>query len=274
MREFWARTFLVELIGVFGVVFFSAGVVCVNQMTSQDRAAQEAEESRPSSRPVPPVTLHQPGLFGVALAQGTILAVLLAVTVPVTGGYLNPAVTITQWAFGRTGSKRAGALLVAQLAGSALAATALRLVFKLDVLQAAEFGAPHINSRAYPALLTQYTIIAGSSIELLLTFFLVLAMFAPIGSAGDPARMGLAPGMVQTAAALFALPLTGAALNPARWFGPVLWEWASRPASGLSTNPWADFLVYLSGPILGALLAGLFCARLLPTPAAPTPGKK
>jgi len=69
MREFWARTFLVELIGVFGVVFFSAGVVCVNQMTSQDRAAQEAEESRPSSRPVPPVTLHQPGLFGVALAQ-------------------------------------------------------------------------------------------------------------------------------------------------------------------------------------------------------------
>ena len=279
MRELWPRTILVELVGVFGVVFFSAGVVCVNQMTTQERSEVlgEGEDGRPSTRAVPPVTLHQPGLFGVALTQGVILAVMLAVTVPATGGYLNPAVTIAQWAFGRIDSQRAAALLGAQLAGSALAASALRLVFKLDVLQAARFGTPHMNlGFAYPALVNQQaTVIAGSGIELLLTFFLALAMFAPIGSAGDPARMSLAPGMVQTAAALFALPLTGAALNPARWFGPVLWEWASGPAPGApSTNPWADFLVYLSGPILGALLAGLFCARMLPTPAAPTTGKK
>src|SRR5438309_1807800 len=105
MRDPWPRTILVELVGVFGVVFFSAGVVCVNQMTTPESAASGA-----------PLTLHQPGLFGIALAQGVILAVLLAVTVPVTGGYLNPAVTIAQWAFGRIDSQRAGVLLAAQLA--------------------------------------------------------------------------------------------------------------------------------------------------------------
>jgi glycerol uptake facilitator-like aquaporin len=78
---------------------------------------------------------------------------------------------------------------------------------------------------------------------------------------------------------LVGFPLTGAALNPARWLGPVLWESMSRgpvllesmsrPDSG--PNPWADFLVYLSGPTIGALLAGWFWARIMP---APTPGKK
>jgi aquaporin Z len=262
MREPWIRTVLVELVGVFGLIFFSAGVVCMNHLTTPGMPT-----------PTAPLTLHEPGLFGVALAQGVILAVLLALTVPVSGGYLNPAATIALWAFGRIDSKRTVALLGAQLLGSVLAATALRLMLKADVLALARFGAPHINvGFAYPSQLNQYTVLAGSGIELLLTFFLALAMFAPIGSAGDPARASLAPGMVQTAAALFAFPLTGAALNPARWFGPVVWEWATESAS--DTSPWADFLVYLSGPVLGALLAALFCARLFPAPAPPTTAKK
>ncbi len=63
---------------------------------------------------------------------------------------------------------------------------------------------------------------------------------------------------------LVAFPLTGAALNPARWFGPVVCD----AVTGASNQPWSDFLVYLAGPILGALLAGLFCARVLPAPEA------
>jgi aquaporin TIP len=249
MRQRWQRTALVELVGVFGVVLFSAGVVCVNQMTT----------ANPQQAGTAPLTLHQPGLFGVALAQGLILAVTLALTAPVSGGFLNPAATLTLWAFGRIDSARAGVLLAAQALGSALAAGCVRLIFSPDILQSAHYGAPHVNALAYPVL-NQNTVLAGSGVELVLTFFLVLAIFAALGQAGDFLRPGLAPGMVQAAAVLVGFPLTGAALNPARWFGPVLWESISGPASG---NPWSDFLVYLSGPTLGALLAGLFWTRMV-----------
>jgi glycerol uptake facilitator-like aquaporin len=245
------RPALVELVGTFGLVLLSAAVVCVNQMTTP--ASQQPGTA--------PLTLHQPGLVGVALAQGLILAVLLALTVPVAGGYLNPAVTLMQWAFGRMDSLRAALLIGAQVLGSLLAGGCLRLIFNAEILQAAKYGAPHVNPLAYSAL-NQSTMFAGSGVELLLTFFLVMAMFGVIGSAGDPLRAGLAPGMVQAVAVLVGFALTGAALNPARWFGPVVCE----AISGASSNPWSDFLVYLAGPILGALLGGLFCARVLPAP--------
>ncbi len=234
---------LVELVGVFGLVLISSGVVCVNQMTSQPAGTA-------------PLTLHQPGVFGIAVAQGLSLAALLALTVPVSAGYLNPAITLTQWAFGRMESGRAAYLVAAQVLGSVLAGGCLRLLFTADILQTARYGAPHVNPLAYPAL-SQLTVFAGSGVELVLTFFLGFAIFALTGPA-DPVRSGVVPGMVQTAAALVAFPLTGAALNPARWFGPVL----ADAISGASSNPWADFLVFLSGPILGALLAGLFCSRV------------
>jgi aquaporin TIP len=278
MQEGWPRTVLVELVGVFGLVFFSSGVVCVNQLTTpaprQLDSRADGYDAETVRQGTAPLTLHQPGLIGVALAQGTILAVLLVLTVPVTGGYLNPAVTVTLWAFGRVDSFRAGVLVGAQMLGSVLAATALRLVFDPAILQTARFGTPHVNALAYPILSTHSTL-AGSGVELLLTFFLVFAMFGALGPTGDPAKPSLAAGMVQTAAVLLGYPLTGAALNPARWLGPVLWE--SVSAAGLAASPWKDFLVYLSGPILGALLAGLFCIRVAAPapPAAPAgPGKK
>ena len=116
MQERWQRTALVELVGVFGLVLFSSGVVCINQMTTSD-ATQAGKAA---------LTLHQPGLFGVAMAQGAILVVMLALTVPVSGGYLNPAVTVMLWAFGRMESARVGTLLGAQVLGSVLAAGCLR----------------------------------------------------------------------------------------------------------------------------------------------------
>ena len=63
------------------------------------------------------------------------------------------------------------------------------------------------------------------------------------------------------AAVIIGFPLTGAALNPARWFGPVLWE-LSLADAGSRRGPMADMFVYLAGPILGALLAGLVCFKM------------
>jgi glycerol uptake facilitator-like aquaporin len=247
------RVAVVELVGTFGLVFFCAAVVCVNQTTTPAQQSATA-----------PLTLHQPGLVGVALAQGAIVAVLLALTAPVTSGYLNPAIAVAQWALGRLDTLRAALLFVAQVAGAILAGISLRLIFSAEIVQAARYGAPHINRLAYPTL-DLSTLCAGGGVELLLTFFLVVAIFGVIGSAGDPLRWGLAPGLVQAAAVLVALPLTGAALNPVRWLGPVVCD----AVTGASSQPWSDFLVYLAGPILGAVLAVLFCTRVLPTPEAP-----
>jgi glycerol uptake facilitator-like aquaporin len=82
-------------------------------------------------------------------------------------------------------------------------------------------------------------------------------MFAALGVGSDGTRGGA----LLTAVVLFAFPLTGAALNPARWFGPVCWEYVSW--NGTGPNPWLDALTFVAGPILGALAGGMFCFRFL-----------
>lgn len=245
------RAFVLEAIGAFGLVLFSAGMQCVNQMT------QPAGLSATT-----PLSGHQPGLVGIALGQGLILAALLAVTAPITGGYLNPAIAITLWVFGRLETPRAAALIGAQFLGGLLAAIALRFVFDAELLQAAQFGAPHVSTLAYHPL-TASALLAGSGVELLLTFFLVFAIFSLAGA--DALKLGLVAGMIATACALFGFALTGAALNPARWFGPTLLEAISTTPA---RNPWTDTLVYLAGPILGALLGGFLAFKLTPGKAA------
>ncbi len=241
------RAYLIELLGTFALVYIAAGVVCVNQVTtSVEQAAGTA-----------PLTLHQPGVFGMALAQGLMLAAMLAVTVPYSGGFLNPAITLMLWCFGRMDTGRAAWLIGAQLIGAVLAATCLRFTFTVDILQSAHYGTPHINPLAYEAL-TQASVTAGTAVELLLTFFMVFAIFGTLGAATDLRWPALAGGAALTAGVLFGYPLTGAALNPARWFGPVFLE-----AIGGARNPWADALVYVAGPILGALAGGLLCFKLL-----------
>src|SRR6266481_5626062 len=116
------RIVFIELVGAFGLVLFSAGLVCINEMTTQ--------------------AAHQPGIFGIALGQGLILAALLALTAPVTGGYLNPAITLALWVFNRLETTRAAWLIAAQFAGSVLAAVCLFYTFDVALLKDVHFGAP------------------------------------------------------------------------------------------------------------------------------------
>jgi aquaporin Z len=206
------------------------------------------------------LTSHQPGAFGVALGQGLILAALLALTAPVTGGYLNPAIVIMLWVMGRIDQRRAAILAIAQIAGSILAALCLQIIFVDAVLQDAHFGAPHVSPLAYrPA--TEATLLAGGLVELILTFFLVFAIFAL--ATGDALRLGLVAGMIATACTLFGYPLTGAALNPARWLGPTFLE-----AFRTSNTAWSHTVIYLAGPIVGALAGGLAAFKLYPSQGA------
>ena len=256
------RLVVIEMVGVFGLVLFSSGLVCINHMTA-------------------PLPSHQPGVVGIALGQGLILAALLALTAPITGGYLNPAITLMLWVFNRIETPRAAWLIGAQFVGSILAAGCLYLTFDAALLRSADFGAPHVNKLAYPTdvkdqddanqkeakgkapeISHQARQFTGAGVELLLTFFLVFAIFG-MTSGNDALKLGIIAGMIMTACALFGYPLTGAALNPARWLGPTLLE-----AFNTTRSAWSDSLVYLAGPILGSLLGGVFVFKVYaPAPA-------
>lgn len=247
MESKLSRVFFIELIGAFGLILFSAGLACVNQATTPEGSAAPAL-----------LTAQQPGAFGVALGHGLILASLLALTAPVTGGYLNPAIVIMLWVMGRIDQRRAVVLAAAQITGSALAALCLHFLFNEQVLQASHYGAPHVGALIYPGEL-QGKLVAGTTIELILTFFLVFAIFA-LASA-DTLKLALVAGMIAAACTLFGYPLTGAAMNPARWFGPTLLE-----AFHTTNIAWSQTVIYLAGPILGALAGGVAAFKLYPAP--------
>ncbi|MCI0455607.1 MAG: aquaporin [Gemmataceae bacterium] len=271
------RAYLIELLGTFGLVYLSAGVVCANFLTTPVNQAYGGAA----------LLSHQPGLLGIALAQGLILAAMLVVTVPLSGGFLNPAVTLMLWVFNRVDSARASWLIGAQVFGAVLAGAALRFTFDQAVLAgaragtghmnspdslftAARMGTPHLNPLTYPELTTG-ALLAGTGVELVLTFFLVFAIFGTIQGGARPLQAALAGGLTLVACALYGHALTGAALNPARWLGTALWEWMLPERTH---NPFADLFVYMAGPIIGALLAGLVYFKLvLPSQEATQPAQ-
>ncbi len=250
------RAYFIELIGTFALVYISAGVVCVNHLTTP--SGQEPGIARLSG--------HQPGLVGIALAQGLILATALAVTVPLSGGYLNPAITLMLWVFNRLDHQRTAWFVGAQAVGAAFAGVCLRYTFTESVLLGARVGAPHLNSLVYPDL-SFGALAAGTGIEFVLTFFLVFAIFGMTAEGSSPDRVGLMAGLTLSACVLFGFVLTGAATNPARWFGPALSEYLLPHRT---QSPFADVFVYLAGPVLGALVAGFVYFKLI-FPVRPAP---
>jgi glycerol uptake facilitator-like aquaporin len=265
------RAYVAELIGTFALVFLGAGSVCAIQVAVlTDQPA--------------------PGLTAIALANGLAYAAALAAVLPFSAaGYLNPAVTLMLWVFKRLDGLQTACLIFVQLLGAALAGGLLRIAFTELVLDTARLGTPHLNLKAFgEAGLTPGVLLRGVAVELALSFVLTFVLFATIIDPRTPRLRGatgrwlagLWVGMVVAAATFCAYHLTGAAVNPARWFGPVLWETTVPPLLG--RKPFADHLVYWFGPIAGALLAGVVYSYVfLPTEeklpasvgAAPATGK-
>jgi glycerol uptake facilitator-like aquaporin len=273
------RPYIVELVGTFALVLISAGAVLVDQLAAitwhkQDGLAAFAiREGQPAETGYP-VVVGEPrlGLTGIALAAGLAYAAALAVSLPVSNGFLNPAMTLMMYVFKRLDLGKALGLIGAQVLGAVLAGLALRGVFasREDVLVLGRMGAPHLSpdtfaEAAFPSMLK------GLGVELALTFLLAFAIF---GTCLDPrARKQwggwaerLAPlwlGLMLAACTFVGFNLTGAALNPARWLGPTVWEMTLTPL--VTLNPWKDHPAYWIGPIAGALLAGtLYHVLILP----------
>jgi aquaporin TIP len=229
------RPYLAELIGSFAFVLISAGTVCSSQLVYGSGAPQT----------------H---LLIIALATGLMLMVWLPISRDNGGGFLNPAVTLTLWVFRRIDGRRAGALIGCQLLGGFSAGLCLRWMFAQSVLNEARFGVPHLNMPAFGAAATAEPtfpiFMSGIGIEFILTFLLVFVIYAAILDPRAPQLGILAPGVTLIALTLMGYPLTGAAVNPARWLGPALWELTTAPTA------FRDHPVYWIGPIFGALAAG------------------
>ncbi|MBV8066216.1 MAG: aquaporin [Actinobacteria bacterium] len=188
-------------------------------------------------------------IVAVALANGLAIGIMVSNFGHISGGLFNPAITLGFVATRRITPRLAGVYWIAQFGGAVIAAGILRwLVHK-----------PAFDG-AIPAV---HTIGAGRGfvLEAIMTFFLVVAVFA---TAVDPrgafkSIAGLAIGLTITMDVFFGGPLTGAAMNPARAFGPEL-----------VGNFWGAGWIYYLGPVLGALVAAVGYDRLYLRPLEPT----
>ena len=168
-------------------------------------------------------------IVAVALANGLAIGIMVSNLGHISGGHFNPAITLGFLATRRITIQLAVAYWIAQFLGAIVAAAILRGFFHHAVIGAV----PHAPS---------FGAGKGFVLELILTFFLVWAVWA---TAVDPrgafkSIAGLAIGLTISIDVLMGGPLTGAAMNPARAFGPQL----------VSGN-WGEGWIYYLGPPLG-----------------------
>jgi aquaporin Z len=216
-----SRRAFAEALGTFALVFFGAGAV--------------------ASKYYPDATF---GIFGVAVAHGLVLAVMITAVMGISGGHLNPAVTIGLLVTRRIRVPDAAVYIGAQLLGAVIAALLLKQVYPTGVIKPISLGTPTL---AATIQLPQAILM-----EAIMAFFLVSAVFGTIINPDSPRIGGFGVGLTLLFCILVGGPLTGAAVNPARAFGPAL-----------VSGQWVAHIVYWVGPILGGIVAALLWEHFL-----------
>jgi MIP family channel proteins len=215
------RRLVAEALGTFGLVFIGCGAVVMSQFPGANY-----------------------GLLGIAIAHGLVLAVMITATMNISGGHLNPAVTLGVLAAGRTSAADAIAYIIAQLAGAVVAALLVKALFPA--------GTAHLTLLGTPTIANALEIGPAIGIEAILTFFLVSAVFGTAVAPDAPKVGGFGIGLVLVFDIIVGGQLTGAAMNPARAFGPAL-----------VSGTWSGHAAYWIGPIVGGVLAGLLWEKVL-----------
>jgi MIP family channel proteins len=215
------RRSLAEAVGTFALVFISCGSVA-------SRYFNEANY----------------GILGIAVANAIVFSVMITATLSISGGHLNPAVTIGLLVARRTTARTAAAYIAAQLVAAVFAALLLKYLFPVGLTKSISLGTPSIAGNI---LLPQ-----AIGIEAVLTFFLVSAVFGTCVNPAAPKVGGFGVGLVLLFDIIVGGNLTGAAVNPARAFGPAL-----------VSGQWVGHAVYWVGPLLGAIVAALLWEHLL-----------
>jgi aquaporin Z len=188
-------------------------------------------------------------IVAIALANGLAIGIMVTNLGHISGGHFNPAITIGFLVTRRIKVALGAVYIFAQLLGAVCAAFILRYLFTQFAVKATA-----------PAPAPQITDAKALILEGIMTFFLVWAVWATAVDPGGAfkAIAGLAIGLTITIDVFVGGPLTGAAMNPARAFGPEL----------VSGN-WGEAWIYYVGPVLGALIAAFAFEYLYLRPPRP-----
>ena len=215
------RPLTAEFVGTFGLVFIGAGSIVVNEASGAL------------------------GLLGVALAHAVVLSVMVTALMRISGAHFNPAVTFGLWLANKIEAKDAGLYVLTQLVAAVVAALLVKTLLPSVAGEITGYGVPRIAS--------DVDMIQAVLIEAILTFFLVSAVFGTAVSPEAPSGIGgFGIGLVLLFDILVGGPLTGAAMNPARAFGPAA-----------IANDWVGQGAYWIGPLLGGAVAALVWGKVL-----------
>ena len=215
------RPLTAEFIGTFGLVFIGAGSIVVNEASGAL------------------------GLLGVALAHAMVLSVMVTALMRISGAHFNPAVTFGLWLANKIEAKDAGLYVLTQLVAAVVAALLVKTLLPSVAGEITGYGVPRIASNV--------SLIQAIVLEAILTFFLVSAVFGTAVSPEAPSGIGgFGIGLVLLFDILVGGPLTGAAMNPARAFGPAA-----------IANDWVGQGAFWIGPLLGGAVAALVWGKVL-----------
>lgn len=215
MEQGWVGKATAEFVATFGLIFFGAGSIVVNAHLGAEGY----------------------GLLGIAFAHAIVLAILVSATMNISGGHVNPAVTIAALLTRKISPALSGVYILSQLLGAIVGAAFIKALLPLAAGEATAFGTPVVAAGIDG--------LKAVTIELVLTFFLVFTIWGTAVSRHAPTGIaGFGIGLVLLFDILVGGPFTGASMNPARTLGPAL-----------IAGEWGFHWVYWVGPILGAALA-------------------
>jgi aquaporin Z len=224
MQGSWLKNTVVEFVGTFALIFVGAGSI---------------------------IATGGQNLVAIALAHGLALGLMVAAAGHISGGLFNPSVTIGLMTVRRMPVGRGIYYILAQLVGALVAALTLKVLFPAATVGAVNLGTPTLG----PGIGTAPAALA----EVVMTFFLVYSVFGvAVDNRGPRAIAGLVIGLTITMDIFVGGGLTGAAMNPARWFGPAV-------VQGTFDNGWLYWLAPTIGAMIAALLWNEFYLRGLPT---------
>ncbi|MDA1185161.1 MAG: aquaporin [Acidobacteria bacterium] len=206
------KPYLAEAFGTFSLVFAGTGAIIVNDVSGG-------------------TVTH----LGIAVTFGLVVTAMVYAVGSVSGAHINPAVTIGLWVARRFNGRDVMPYVVSQLVGAALASGLLRLMFPEH---------PNLGATLPAGALWQSFVL-----EIVLTCTL-MSVILSVPSAGGGGRItaACAIGGVVALGALWAGPISGASMNPARSIAPAV-------VSGALTASW----MYVVAPVVGGLLAVIGC---------------
>lgn len=204
------RAVVAEAFGTFALVFCGTGAIVINDVAGG-------------------VITH----VGVALTFGLVVLAMIYAVGDISGAHLNPAVTLAFWRSGRFPVRSVAPYIAAQIAGALVASGTLALLFPAHTT----LGATLPSGGGVQSFV----------LEFILTLLLMVVIFGVATGAKEKGTMaGIAIGATVALEALFAGPICGASMNPARSVAPAV-------VSGAVQSLW----VYLVAPVLGAQAAWL-----------------